>query len=103
DNADQELLWDGSDATVDQWHQVGITFADGEVTLYVDGLAVVSTALRTALASPLHPLSIGVDPGTTRILFGALDEVRFSDDPWSANRFEADYATVAQNFVAFGT
>lgn len=93
----------GSSALVANWHHIALTVAPGEVRLYIDGSLASATPLDVGFVMELHDLSIGSDPGSTRMTYGSIDEFRFYEGVWPAERIAADYTTMRGELVTFGT
>ena len=69
--------------TLGNWHHIGIVYADGRQSIYLDGVEV---AFRTfsgeTLRTNADPLEIGADQGiTSRNWVGQIDEIRIYKQP----------------------
>ena len=73
------------------WHHVAATFDNGEVTVYLDGVAATTTAGFTQIAAHGDNGGIGgpvssASNGVTGFFSGLMDAVRYSDSQtWSAS------------------
>ena len=77
----------GAKLADDKWHHVGVTLANGTLTMYVDGAAVKTfTGLTGSIAATTEELVFGGLAGYNGTYIGLLDEVRVYDYALSAAR-----------------
>ena len=76
------------------WYQVGVVLRPGEAELWVSGERAGSLTLTLPVARTAAPLTFGgIDDGgrIRQTFFGAIDEARYHDRPFSAEEMAALY------------
>jgi hypothetical protein len=74
------ILSYGTPLNTSQWYHVAATYANGLLTLYVNGKSVANVSLSGAISADTSKLTLGKNPLTSTYYFkGKIDEVRVFD------------------------
>ncbi|NIV48139.1 MAG: DUF2341 domain-containing protein, partial [Gammaproteobacteria bacterium] len=85
------------------WHYLSTTFSGTTGTIYVDGVDRTTDSTVTPVAANTQPLLLGRLSGGGSHWSGALDEIRISNVVRSPDWTAAQYLSMTDTFLAFGS
>jgi hypothetical protein len=89
---------------IDDWHYFVSTYDGNDMRLYWDGVEVISTPATGSITTTNADLGIGAIIGNTNTIFdGTIDEVRVSDTARTADWISAQYLSMNNSFISFGS
>lgn len=91
----------GTALTTAQWYHVAATYANGNLTLYLNGKSVANVAISGAISADATKLTIGRYPGSATNYFkGKIDEVRVFNAALTATQVQRMVYQEIQNTAA---
>ncbi|MGC4040204.1 MAG: T9SS type A sorting domain-containing protein [Flavobacterium sp.] len=83
------ILSYGTPLNTAQWYHVAATYANGNLTLYLNGKAVANVALTGAISADTTKLTMGKNPVSSTYFFkGKIDEVRIFNAALTATQVQ---------------
>ena len=79
----------GNSLSLNTWHHVAVTYDGSEIVLFLDGVAVGSTALNGRVDRSSVPVAVGSQPSGTNAFVGKIDDVRILQRALSSAEIDA--------------
>lgn len=100
------LTLGGTSLSADTWYYLAATYdaGSGSACAYRDGEKTDSVSgMSDALAKTSEDVFIGTEPNTNSVMNGVVDEVRISHVAHSAEWIRAQYLSMTDSFLGYGT